>query len=272
MTLAKDSLKTPEEWLAALDWQLAAGIDEALLETPQDRRRVPTLAAPEVEIVRLSQSATLPTLAPTPQTPLVPNTNYRPTARTLEELRGELQAFEGCALKRTAKNLVFADGNPESKIMIVGEAPGDDEDRQGKPFVGVSGQLLDRMLKPLGLDRSNVYISNIVPWRPPGNRNPTDLEMASCLPFIERHIAIQKPDQLVLLGNVAVKSLLKVTEGITKLRGRAMIYKCLDADGNELAIPCHPMFHPAYLLRQPSQKRVAWNDWLAFKKAINKSQ
>jgi uracil-DNA glycosylase family 4 len=266
MSFAKDSLKTPEGMLAALQWQLDAGVDEAIGDTAEDRRKTIEFMKPSLE--RQSQP-----LVQAPQAVILPMSaaaTLRPMATTLEQLKTELQAFEGCALKRTAKNTVFSDGIEGARIMLVGEAPGDDEDRQGKPFVGVSGQLLDKMLGAIGLSRAeNVYISNILPWRPPGNRSPTDLEIAACLPFIERHIALVKPDHLVLLGGVAVKSLLKTKDGITKLRGRKMTYTCEGVDGTPLSIPCHPMFHPAYLLRQSSQKRLAWNDWLALKKTIS---
>lgn len=257
-----DSLNLSQNPLLALQWQIAMGVDEAMEDAPQDRTLKPVLAAPSV--------------MPSQQTEVAPPTILRPStfaavpvgvnAKTLDELKAELMAFEGCALKRTAKNLVFADGQANAKIMFVGEAPGEDEDRQGLPFVGISGQLLDRMLSYVGLSRqSNIYISNILPWRPPGNRSPTDSEIAACLPFIERHIAIIRPQHLVLLGGVAVKSLLRTNVGITKCRGRSQTYTYTDVDtGNAVSIPCHPMFHPAYLLRTPSQKRLAWNDMLAF--------
>lgn len=252
------------------------GVDEAMAEQPVDRRVTPVtapIAVPQgfseqalpqqIEIQRsIAPAITKPTLVPS----FVPGAVH---ATTLEELRAELLAFEGCALKKTSKNLVFADGNPAASIMMVGEAPGEDEDRQGLPFVGVSGKLLDKMIGCIGLDRTNVYISNIVPWRPPGNRNPTDSEVAVCLPFTERHIAIVKPKFLILLGGVAVKSLLKSKDGITKIRGKQFTYTYADIVTNEaVTIPCFPMFHPAYLLRQASQKRLAWNDLLLFKKAI----
>ncbi len=267
MSLANDSLKDPSALFAALQWQLEVGADEALESSPQDRRKAIEFLKPEAPAI---PAAAAPLSAFPGATATIlpgPGSIYRPQATSLDELRAELQAFEGCALKRTAKNLVFSDGNPEARIMLVGEAPGDDEDRQGKPFVGVSGQLLDKMLKAIGYDRARVYISNILPWRPPGNRSPTDLEIGACLPFIERHIALMKPAHLVLLGGVAVKSLLKTKDGITKLRGRKMSFTCDGVDGVPISIPCHPMFHPAYLLRTPAQKRLAWNDWLAFKKA-----
>jgi DNA polymerase len=183
-------------------------------------------------------------------------------------LRAELSTFEGCPLRATAMNLVFADGNPASPLMFIGEAPGEEEDRQGKPFVGVSGQLFDRMLKAAGIARSDIYISNILFWRPPGNRTPTDAEIASCLPFVEQHIALIKPKVIVLLGGVAAKTLLHTKEGITRLRGRWMSYTPSPESGLDSPIPCLPVYHPAYLLRQASVKRQAWNDILLLTKHL----
>ncbi|QJE71879.1 uracil-DNA glycosylase [Aerophototrophica crusticola] len=189
-------------------------------------------------------------------------------ASTLEELQRALAAFEGCALKRTATNMVFADGNPQSRIMLVGEAPGEHEDRQGKPFVGPAGALLDKMLAAIGLDRhaedaaKAVYITNVLPWRPPGNRSPTDGEIAACLPFVQRHVELAKPDILVFLGGISAKSLLARSEGITRLRGRWFEYA---TPGLGKALPALPMLHPAYLLRNPVAKREAWRDLLALK-------
>lgn len=180
--------------------------------------------------------------------------------KTLDELRTALAAFDACPLKHTAKNLVFADGNPAADIMLVGEAPGRDEDIQGLPFVGRSGQLLDRMLASIGLDRTNVYITNVLPWRPPGNRAPTPAEQAMCAPFIERHIELVAPKLLMLVGGVSAKQMLGTTTGIMKLRGK---WGSVKAGGTD--IPALPVFHPAYLLRQPAQKRLAWRDLLAFK-------
>ena len=181
---------------------------------------------------------------------------------SLEALRSFVQAFEGCSLKKTAENTVFSDGCPKSRIMLIGEAPGAEEDRQGKPFVGRSGQLLDNILSAIGLDRRSVYIANIVPWRPPGNRVPTPNEVATCLPLIERHIALVCPRVLVLLGNTAAKTLLRAREGITRLRGRHHNYK-----NPYLSEPITTIttFHPAYLLRSPLQKREAWHDFLVLK-------
>lgn len=186
-------------------------------------------------------------------------------ADTLEALEKIIEDFEGCALKRTARNTVFARGNADARIMIVGEAPGRDEDEKGKPFVGRSGQLLDRMFAAIGLGEDDLYISNIVNWRPPGNRNPTQEEIAICLPLIERHIALKAPDILVVAGGVSAQSLLRSETGITRLRGQWAEYKLRDASGAETGqtIPCLPVFHPSFLLRQPASKRQAWADMQA---------
>lgn len=186
-------------------------------------------------------------------------------AETLDALRDAISAFDGCALKRTARNTVFSRGNPEARVMIVGEAPGRDEDAQGEPFVGRSGQLLDRMFAAIGLDSDAIYISNIVNWRPPGNRNPTQDEIAICLPFIERHIALKNPDVLVLTGGVSAQSLLRASTGITRLRGQWADYdlKTASAESSGRTIPALPLFHPSYLLRRPAEKRLAWSDLLA---------
>jgi len=188
------------------------------------------------------------------------------SARTLAELRNALEKFEDCPLKKTATHLVFADGNPDASIMVVGEAPGADEDRLGVPFVGVSGQLLDRAFAAIGLDRTKIYISNILPWRPPGNRQPTPHETALCLPFIERHIELVSPEILILVGGTAAKTLLKTNEGIVKLRGKWHAYL-----SPELKKPIKTLatFHPAYLLRSPGQKRFVWLDLLSVKAMIN---
>lgn len=185
------------------------------------------------------------------------------TAASLDELRAILDRFEGCALRATASRLVFADGNPEGRVMLVGEAPGRDEDIQGLPFVGRSGKLLDLMLAAIGLDRNSVYIANIIPWRPPGNRTPTPQESQICLPFIRRQIELADPDVLVFLGGPSAQALLGVKEGITRIRGRWFSYQTGTRD-----IRAIPTFHPAFLLRSPLQKRLAWRDFLAVKKAL----
>ncbi|WP_425483840.1 uracil-DNA glycosylase [Hongsoonwoonella zoysiae] len=185
------------------------------------------------------------------------------SAKTLDELHRILSRFEGCNLKRTAKNLVFADGSPNARVMFVGEAPGREEDVQGLPFVGRSGQLLDRILAAIGLERQVVYIANVVPWRPPGNRTPSPQETEICKPFIKRQIELVDPDVLVFLGGASAKALLGVTDGILRLRGHWMTY-----DTGKRQIRAIATLHPAYLLRNPAQKRLAWRDFLAIKAAL----
>lgn len=185
------------------------------------------------------------------------------SANTLNELRVLLDSFEGCALRATATQLVFADGHPQSRVMFVGEAPGYEEDISGRPFVGRSGKLLNQMLAAIGLDRSAVYIANVVPWRPPGNRTPTPQETAICLPFTRRQIELANPDILVCLGQPATQTLLGTREGITRTRGRWFKF-----DTGSREIRAVATLHPAYLLRQPLQKRLAWRDFLAIKKAL----
>jgi uracil-DNA glycosylase len=185
------------------------------------------------------------------------------SAQTLDELRGLLERFDGCALRATATQLVFADGNPQGRVMFVGEAPGYEEDVSGKPFVGRSGKLLDLMMAAVGLDRTSAYIANVVPWRPPGNRTPTPQETAICLPFIRRQIELADPDVLVCLGGPAMQTLLSIKDGITRSRGRWFPY-----DTGTREIKALATFHPAFLLRSPLQKRFAWRDFLALKKAL----
>lgn len=263
--------------LAALRWLVEAGADEAIGTEPIDRyaasARTQEAPRPTIESVELPAHPARPALA----VPVLPPATLPLSSRdgaivarhaaslcqSLAELRDAITAFEGCALKKTATNLVFADGNPSAPIMFIGEAPGRDEDLRGLPFVGRSGQLLDRMLATIGLDRTGMYITNVLPWRPPGNRAPTAAEIAACLPFLERHIALTRPDVLVFLGGIAAKALLGVTDGIMRLRGRWLTYA---VDGRE--IPALPMFHPAFLLRQPARKREAWRDLLALKDRV----
>jgi DNA polymerase len=218
-------------------------------------------------------SEAIPAAAPiaTPMaTPRAPSDNHVNTAELaaaaddLPALRAAIEGFDGCALKKTAKNTVFSDGIEGAHIMLVGEAPGQDEDRQGKPFVGRSGQFLDTMLAAIGLNRTeNLYISNVVPWRPPGNRTPSLDEIALCKPFIARHIALAKPDILLLVGNISTKTLLQTDIGITKLRGQWQNY---EVDG--LSIPAMPLLHPAYVLRRPETKADVWADLCSLKKRL----
>jgi uracil-DNA glycosylase len=185
------------------------------------------------------------------------------SAATLDDLHALLTKFEGCALRTTATQVVFADGNPQSRVMFVGEAPGHEEDVIGRPFVGRSGKLLDLMMAAIGLDRTSVYIANVVPWRPPGNRTPTPQETAICLPFIRRQIELANPDILVCLGGPAMQTLLGIKDGITRSRGRWFPF-----DTGTREIRALATFHPAFLLRSPLQKRFAWRDFLALKKAL----
>jgi len=189
-------------------------------------------------------------------------------AKTLSDLRAIVENYNECPLKKTAMNTVFSDGNPKAKVMVIGEAPGADEDRQGVPFVGLSGKLLDRMFASIGLDRTTIYITNIIPWRPPGNRQPTPSETNLCLPFVERHIELVSPEFLVLIGGTAAKSILQSTEGIMKLRGRWLSYQ---TSNMQKPIKTLASFHPAYLLRAPGQKRLAWLDLLMLKEAIDQT-
>ena len=258
------------EALAALRWLIEQGADEAIEPAPIDRTRAkpaPPKAAPK----RPEPAQREPAQWEPPPTPLASTEETLGTARhlaleaeSLEALKAALGRFDGCPLKQTATNLVFADGNPEATIMLIGEGPGAEEDRRGLPFVGASGQLLDRMLSHIGLDRTSVYITNILFWRPPGNRTPTAGEIAACLPFVERHIELVAPDYLVLLGGTPAKTLLARSEGILRLRGRWRPYQ---HPGLARPIPALPTLHPAYLLRQPAQKRLAWRDLLSLQKA-----
>lgn len=188
-------------------------------------------------------------------------------AKTLEELLAAIENFEGCPVKATANRTVIFDGNPDSRVMLIGEAPGAEEDRQGKPFVGAAGHLLDRMLAAIGLDREHVYISNVFFWRPPGNRTPTPQEIAVCQPFVRRHVELVRPKALLALGGVSAKALFETEAGITRLRGQ---WK--DLQFGEVSVPTLASFHPAYLLRQPAQKRLSWEDLLAFKDRIGTSR
>jgi uracil-DNA glycosylase family 4 len=184
---------------------------------------------------------------------------------TLAALRAAIAGVEGCALRDTATNLVFSDGNPEARIMLVGEAPGAEEDRAGLPFVGPSGQLLDRMLASIGLDRTQVLITNILPWRPPGNRTPSEAEIAVCLPFLLRHIALVAPEFLLLLGTTSVRAITGNNQGIRRLRGQ---WQSLAIPGLDRQVPALPTYHPAYLLRTPLAKREAWADLLELQRRI----
>jgi len=261
------------EALAALEWYRAVGVDAAVGEEPIDRfaqsqaplRRPAASPAGGVAAAILERAASAP--LPIRDTPdLVANADPSETralaagAKTLDELRAVMDAYDGCVLKKRATQLCFADGNGEAEIMLVGEGPGADEDRIGKPFVGRAGQLLDKMLAAIGLDRTKVFIANMVPWRPPGNREPTPEELALCTPFLHRQIELVAPKILVTLGNVPTQALFGTKSGITRMRGQ---WRTIEVNGH--AMDAMPTLHPAYLLRQPAAKAQAWRDMLALK-------
>jgi uracil-DNA glycosylase len=253
-----------------LTFYLETGVDCALTDEPVDRLADADLVSTGSQTPatgRLTAATAVPaaraeTVLP-PEAAILSAREAARTAPTLEDLRALLESFEGCALKSTATRLVFADGNPQARIMFVGEAPGREEDLEGLPFVGRSGKLLDRMLGAIGLDRTNAYIANVIPWRPPGNRTPTPQETQICLPFIQRQIELVNPEVLVTLGNPSTQTLLGKREGIMKTRG-----KWFDYDTGTRVIRAMATFHPAYLLRSPSYKRLAWQDLRAIAKAL----
>jgi uracil-DNA glycosylase len=255
---------TEAEALAALDWYRAAGVDVAVGDEPVDRFATSAVVPPRRPVV----ASAAPSVPP-PQLITDPGETraIAAAASTLDELRAAMDAYDGCALKHRATQLCFADGNPEARIMLVGEGPGEQEDKQGKPFVGRAGQLLDRMLAAIGLDRTKVFIANMVPWRPPGNRNPTPEELALCAPFLHRQVELVAPKLLVTLGNVPTQALFSTTQGITRMRGT---WKTLNVGG--WTGPVLPTLHPAFLLRTPGAKAQAWKDMLSLKQAIVKER
>ena len=261
---------SPAEALALLRWYAEMGVDIAVGDDPVDRfaesaavppaapARLPPSAEPPPPAVPRSAAPASPLHTAAPDIVAEAARDLARSARTLDELRALLEKFDGCALKATASRLVFADGAADADIMFIGEAPGRDEDIQGKPFVGRSGQLLDRIMASIGLDRTKAYIANAVPWRPPGNRDPTPQELTICRPFIERQIEIVDPKILVCLGARSASAILGINEGILKLRGRWMSYEVAGR-------PCRAVatLHPAFLLRSPLQKRFVWRDFRA---------
>ena len=250
--------------LAALTWQIELGADEAIGDTPVDR-----FALDDARPKPAEPAAAASVVIPLPETDAVGDAKAATgAALTLDALAEALAAFPHCQLKRGAKTTVFADGNPAARVMIIGEAPGREEDRDGKPFVGRAGQLLDRMLAAINLDRASpdaanaVYISNILPWRPPQNRDPEPEEIAMLMPFVARHVELANPDVIVLMGNIACQGVLG-RRGITRLRGNW-------TKGFER--PVLPMFHPAYLLRNPAAKREAWADLLSLQAKLRETE
>jgi uracil-DNA glycosylase family 4 len=270
--MADDRIQT----LNALAWLIDAGADEATLDAPVNRLAEQAPKAPAAGSVSfLGDNPAQRRPAPPPaesrsavarapaQTDDATETSDQvghaieiaARCTSLAELKAALESFEGSQLKKNATNTVFADGNPASRVLFIGEAPGREEDRMGLPFVGRAGKLLDRMLKAISLDRSSAYIINVLPWRPPDNRNPEATEVAQCIPFLRRHIELAAPEVLILLGAVSVRHVLGLAEGIMRYRGRWMEYRV-----GERMIPVMPTLHPAYLLRQPAHKKLAWRD------------
>ena len=274
-----------QETLSALTWLVEAGADEAIGEVAVDRFAAKTpLPHPPLE----GGSKNAEHFSGRGQAPV---TEFRPSpkpaarvstlpqgegkddigdaialaraANSLPELKSALESFDGCALKRSATTTVFADGNPASRILFIGEAPGRDEDRQGLPFVGRAGKLLDKMLAAINLDRNSAYITNVLNWRPPDNREPSPEEAALCLPFLRRHIELVDPLVMILLGGTSVRHVMGRSDGIMKTRGRWLEY---NAAGR--MVPVMPTLHPAYLLRQPAHKKLAWRDLLAVEQKI----
>lgn len=263
-----------------LRWHLDAGVDEAVAETPQNRLNPPAPSAPAApptsEAATTSaalsisappaKSAPPPTLQPGQEQAVKSAVELSAAANSLDELRAAVEAFDGCALKKTATKLVFGDGNPDARVVLIGEAPGADEDRQGVPFVGASGKLLDQMLASIKLDRSEVFISNTVFWRPPGNRTPSSGEIAICMPFVERMIELIDPEILVTVGGPATHSLLAQQGSISRLRGR---WHTFETPRMSRPVSAAAIYHPAYLLRSPAMKAPTWADLLAIRARLD---
>ena len=258
----------PQSIASVLTWYADHGVDEAIAETPINRldqapaTQVAASELPAPSMAKRIESAPPP---PPPASQAVASAKeVADSATTMEALHTAIESFDGCALKRTATTTCVYDGSTQARILLIGEAPGAQEDRQGKPFVGPAGQLLDKMLAAIDLDRSKVLISNMLFWRPPGNRTPTAEEISTCLPFVERMVEIIKPEILIYIGGSAAKAMLGRSEGITRLRGRWFTYTA--RDGRE--IPATAVFHPAFLLRQPGRKRESWRDLQAIRRRL----
>lgn len=250
--------RAESEAFGALKWQSDMGVETVILEAPVNRLQVKDGSTqPRLSNQILTAASTLITT----EGPETSADRLASSAKTLSDLEISIRAFNGCALKATATNTVFCDGAVESKVMLIGEAPGADEDRVGKPFVGECGKLLDAMMAAIGRFRPDgFYLSNILPWRPPGNRKPTDMEVAICLPFIRRHIELAAPKLILLLGGTATHALLNINEGITRARGQWYSLPI-----GQYSAPVMATFHPAYLLRQPQAKAKVWQDLMAVK-------
>ncbi len=257
-----------------LDWYILSGVEETAGEvpfakfeaTPLEGKKLPILKNVQESSVMTRQASTV--LSQATQDACKDARERCQTVNSLSELKELVENFDGCALKLTASHTVFGDGAEDARIVFIGEAPGADEDRIGKPFVGRSGQLLDKMLQSAGLERSACYITNILPWRPPGNRTPTDGEVAVCLPFLKRQIDIIRPDYIFIMGGSAANALLDIQDSISRMRGHWMEY----TDANGRKIPVLASFHPAYLLRNPGQKAKSWVDFLRLKQKMSEEK
>lgn len=265
-----DSVSEYHEAFGALSWQVELGADEAILDVPVNRYELDDIAPKIAVAIKPTAKSKSPAKAPPPIQPIAVDTvaiakAAAANAKDLNGLKAALGAFEHCELKLGARNLVFADGNPDARVMIIGEAPDREEDQAGRPFVGRAGQLLDKMLAAIGISRdgpdpaTQVYLTNILPWRPPQNREPTRDEMAMMLPFMQRHVELVAPDFVLLMGNVPCQAILG-RKGITRLRGNW---------DQAFDLPALPMLHPAYLLRTPRAKREAWADLLSLKSRLD---
>ena len=253
--------------LTALRLQIEWGADEALDDAPVNRMVARAKAPPPVVAVPSSiVAAPIGRAAEAVLSAAQRAKDVALAAQSLDALRAALATFDGCALSATATSLVFSDGNPASGLMLVGEAPGAEEDRAGTPFVGPAGQLLDRMLASVGLDRTGCVMTNVIPWRPPGNRNATDAEVAICLPFLLRHIALVRPRHLVLLGALATQAVLGTKGGIARQRGRWMK---ATIPGLDEPVAVLPMLHPGFVQKNIGSKASAWADMITLRRALD---
>ena len=254
-----------------LKWYVECGVDETISETPINWFEQTNNSPIKQQVKTASSPQEQPASRPAKTTPLASQKELIDSAEkiaaecsSLEQLNEAILAYDGCSLKKTASNTVFSDGNAQSDIMLIGEAPGAEEDKIGKPFISQSGQLLDRMFGAINMSReTDFYITNLLPWRPPGNRKPTDAECELCLPFLKRHIELFNPKMIILIGGTSASTVLNVETGITKLRGKWNDYTLADKQ-----VPMMAIFHPAYLIKQPHYKKQTWHDLLTIKEKL----
>jgi uracil-DNA glycosylase family 4 len=252
----------------ALSWYAQMGVDEAIEDEPINRMQDTPITPEPQTMTKPTVTHKKPIAFDSPANMAFNTKEQADKCNNLAELEKAVRAFDGLSIAKTATNTVFCDGIADSDIMMIGEAPGAEEDAQGIPFCGASGKMLDQMLGHVGLSReTNFYITNTIFWRPPGNRRPTPEELAICLPFVEKHIALMQPKLIILVGGTAITSILNAKQGITKLRGQLFDY---NNNYLEAPIPTTPIFHPSYLLRSPGQKRLVWQDLLMIKAYVQK--